>query len=108
MMDKDSTLEVLDALAMGIDPVTGEVFSEGSSLQNPEITRALFTAIALIKGEKTVKKVAERQGLPWEYGEDDKLKQAFNSGAKIADIAKEHQRSAGAIKSRLQKIGLVE
>src|SRR5262249_55472999 len=49
-----------------------------------------------------------RQGVAWSADEDERLRSAFLSGAKTAALAGTHQRSRGAIRSRLVKLGLIE
>lgn len=48
-MEQTRALEVIQSLAAGTDPFTGEVFGPGSTLQNPEIVRALFVAAAALQ-----------------------------------------------------------
>lgn len=43
-MEVVKALEIIRALADGIDPYTGEVYSANSPYQNAETVRALFTA----------------------------------------------------------------
>jgi len=49
-----------------------------------------------------------RQGVAWSVDEDERLRSGFLSGAKTAALAGAHQRSRGAIRSRLVKLGLIE
>jgi DNA helicase-2/ATP-dependent DNA helicase PcrA len=49
-----------------------------------------------------------RQGVAWSADEDQRLRSAFLSGAKTAALAGTHQRSRGAVRSRLVKLGLIE
>jgi len=42
-------LEILQALAAGTDPITGEVFPADSPYNQPEIIRALFFAISQLE-----------------------------------------------------------
>lgn len=46
--------------------------------------------------------------MPWTDDDDDALRTGFESGTKIAHLAKEFGRKPGAIRSRLVKLGLVE
>ncbi len=107
-MDKNKTLEVLEALANGIDPVSSEVFPEDSPYQNVDVVRSLFHAIALIKEVKPKKDGPPRVGQAWDEQEDNELKEAFLSGEKIPTLAHKHQKTSGAIRSRLQKLGLIQ
>lgn len=108
MLDKHKTVEVLEALANGIDPNTGEVFPTDSPYQNVEITRALFQALEAVKNYKPKKAQPARQGSKWTEQEDTQLQEAFRSGEKLTELAKKHQRSSGAIRSRLIKKGLIQ
>ena len=44
---------------------------------------------------------------PWTEQEDDRLKVAFERGDSGADLSASHQRTAGAIRSRVMKLGFV-
>ncbi len=44
-----------------------------------------------------------RQGQPWTKDEDQKLRAAWQAGKTVAELAKIHDRSAGAITARLEK-----
>lgn len=45
MPDKECSLEILQALADGVDPVSGEMFPPDSPYQQPEVIRALFYGV---------------------------------------------------------------
>ena len=45
---------------------------------------------------------------PWDIDEEQILKTNFNSQMSIKNIANKLQRSKGAIRSRLRKLGLIE
>ena len=50
----------------------------------------------------------ERPGrvyLPWSKEEDERLSRAFESGTPLNTLSETHQRSLGAIKSRLLHLG---
>lgn len=47
-------------------------------------------------------------GGAWDEREDTQLIQEYNEGMKISEIAQIHQRTRGAIRSRLKKKGLIE
>ena len=51
-MDKSEALETVEALAHGIDPVTGELFPEDSPFNHPRVIRALFLSINALEGLK--------------------------------------------------------
>jgi len=104
MQDNNRQLEILQALAAGTDPVTGEVFPADSPYNQPQIIRALFFAINQFEA------LAEKgnQGLAWSEEEDELLAQRFNDGTKITELAKLHSRTYGAIKARLIKLGTLQ
>ncbi|MEG4988385.1 hypothetical protein QUB08_21775 [Microcoleus sp. BR0-C5] len=49
-----------------------------------------------------------RAYVKWSREEDEKLKNEYASGQQIGELAKKFQRQSGAIRSRLQKLGLIE
>jgi hypothetical protein len=117
LMDNDTALKIINALASGVDPFTGEVFSDGSTLQHPDVVRALFLAAMAL--QKTNDKKAKRSsskncdlpsnsGTSWSEAEDHKLVAAFESGSTEKELAAVHQRTLGAIHSRLVKLGKLQ
>jgi len=108
-MDIKQSLEIINALANGIDPHTGEEYSADSSYQHPQTVRALFMAVeAMEQLKERAKKAEDRQkrlpgnaGKAWEADEDQRLLTAFDGGKSIKEIAEEHQRTESAIFSRL-------
>ncbi|MRX78933.1 hypothetical protein GJU39_22980 [Pedobacter petrophilus] len=97
-------MEILQALAAGTDPMTGEVFPAYSPYNHPEIIRALFITINQLEA------IAEKgnKGLAWNKQEDALLTQRFNEGIKITQLAKLHSRTYGAIKARLIKLEFLQ
>lgn len=108
MLHKKRVIGIIQALAEGVDPVTGEVFPGDSPYQNAEVTRALFHALEALKEQGPKKENPVRQGEPWTKEEDEQLSEGFKNEVKVADLAKAHQRSSGAIRSRLKKLGLMK
>ncbi len=106
-MDTFKTIQVLKALANGIDPVTGELLPPDHCVQQAEVVRALFTAIELLKNNPTSQKRA-KEGTKWTEDEDTLLKEGYSKNTSVSDLAKIHQRTYGAIRSRLVKHGLIE
>lgn len=114
--------QVIEVLAKGIDPATGEVLPEDSPLNSPHVIRALFLAakaLELQAGKRersasastTTKPPATKPanaGKAWTEDESQRLAAAFNAGASVADLVKVHQRTTGAITSRLVKLGLMQ
>ncbi len=104
-------LEVIEVLADGVNPFSGEVFAEDSPYQNPKVIRALYKAIEALRrisqSEKRRRNLPERAGLPWDDSESELLVKRFNGEADISKIAKEHKRTTGAIRSQLLKLGKI-
>lgn len=106
-MEKAKTLAMIEALANGIDPLSGEVLPAGHLLQQPDILRALFQATAYLRGGRNVSAGLTKNGSRWSAEEDEALRQAFGADNSISQIAKTHERTYGAIRSRLMKLGLI-
>lgn len=110
-MDNDKTIEVLTALANGIDPVTGEVFPPDSPYQQPTVIRALFHALMVVELQDKVKKTESpryKSGQPWTEEEEERLRDAFLNNVSIEKLSVEHQRTEGAIRARLMKMHLCD
>ena len=108
-MDKLESLKILRGLANGIDPYTGEVLPEQSPYQHPQTVRALFYAVVALErmkeGEPGANAGPVNAGKPWERTEDDQLGVEFDNGMSIKELAHKHQRTVGAIQSRLIRLG---
>jgi hypothetical protein len=114
-MEAAKTIEILKALAEGIDPGTGEQYPAGSPYQHPDTVRALFAAIHGLenaaprqaKTDAPQKPGPENAGRPWSQEEDSRLGQAFDSGKSVEELAQVHKRSKWAIESRLARMGKI-
>lgn len=108
-MEIGKAVEIISALANGIDPYTGEVMSKDSPYQNPDTVRALFLALkglgALESREKRVNNLPGNAGKPWSHEEEQELITAFDQGISIKELSVKHGRTHGAIQSRLIKMG---
>jgi len=104
-MDIIRAKEIVRVLADGVDPTTGEVLPAESVYNSPQVIRALFTLLEYANNN-VARDPLRNAGKPWTIVEDDKLKDEFLAGIKIADIAKEHGRTYSAIESRLDFLGL--
>ncbi len=111
-MREQEALEIIKALADGVDPISGEVFPADSPYQNAQITRALHAAVNSleigVQSQNRKRTLPERAGKLWEKSESDLLIQNFDKGMKIGELAKEHKRTRGAIESQLAKLGKIE
>jgi hypothetical protein len=104
--------KVIESLANGIDPETGEVLPPQSALNSPTAIRALFIAS---KALDSAAKHADRKnslpamaGRPWGDEEDQALLAAFDASATVKEMAAKHGRTLGAITSRLTRLGKIK
>ena len=111
----DQQIQILQRLAEGIDPVTGEVFPADSPYQRPEIIRALYAAArAPAAGGNPPRQPnrsspqAPRAGKPWTKEEEKRLLARFDAGEDAAEIARHLERTKVAITARLVKLGRME
>lgn len=103
--------QVIEVLAKGIDPETGEVLPQDSPINSPHVIRALFMAAKALEqapGSKPARAKPEspgNAGKSWAPAEDQQLVEAFDQGKQVAELATLHQRTKGAIKARLIRLG---
>jgi hypothetical protein len=104
--------QIIEALAGGIDPATGEILGDDSPLSNPHVIRALFIAAKALEGvaAKSARTAAApgNAGKAWTGDEDQRLVSAFDAGTPVAELARSHERSTGAINSRLTRLGRLQ
>ena len=83
-MSPHEAKKIIDSLANGIDPETGEVLPAQSPLNNPQVIRALFLAVkALDRAEKRADRdqlLPGNAGRPWSETEDKELLALFDAG----------------------------
>ena len=110
-METDRELEILKSLSDGINPLTGEMFPEDSPYRDPGTVSALRKAIdALSKvqsREVRQGKLPGNAGKPWTEEEDNELTRNYEAGRSCKEISEQHKRTAGAVKSRLLKLGKI-
>lgn len=108
-MSPEKAKFIVEALANGTDPETGEVISGQNILNKPEIIRALFVAVSalqdLSKKKNQKDKFPVNKGRPWSENEERELLLAFDKGILINELVLKYGRSRGAIKSRLARLG---
>jgi hypothetical protein len=106
-MNETKALQILRMLADGRHPLTGDALPDESCYQSAKVLRAFPVGIdALEQATKRKDRVLPAgAGKPWDAEEDQSLVANFESGTSIADLAKSHQRTEGAIRSRLMKLG---
>lgn len=115
-MDKEQTLKILNALANGVHPATGEKFAADSPYQHPDAVRALFEAMRAVEGGSAAAPAPERKpvlpqsgsGSRWSTEEEQRLASAFDTGRTVDELARAHSRSRAAIEARLVRLGKMD
>lgn len=115
-MEKAQALKILNALAHGVHPATGEQFGSDSPYQHPDTVRALFEAMRAIEGSgappaergQPARSFPGNTGSRWTSDEEQRLAAAFDSGQTVDELARGHNRSRAAIEARLVRLGKLD
>lgn len=98
-------------------PATEAEFKEVSGVGEYKAARYAKVFLPVIAGGKPVlpepkakkpKPVRENAGEAWSDEEDRRLEDEYEAGETMAAIARRHGRSAGAIRARLRRLGLID
>ena len=103
-MDINRATELLLALADGIDPITGNRLPDESVYNNPEIIRAIHCLLRQLQA-RTDSAAAVNAGRSWHADEERQLREEYDAGLSVDEIARRHGRSPGAIEARLSELG---
>ena len=109
-MELQAARQIIDTLAQGIHPVTGEVMPEDIPYNAPPVIRALFAVSQALDGPAPAKPRREpppNAGKGWTPEEDGKVEAAYAAGIDPRDIAQELGRTAWAVEARLVKLGKI-
>ncbi|MEA3356808.1 MAG: hypothetical protein U9Q23_05715 [Candidatus Bipolaricaulota bacterium] len=120
-MEITKAKKIVEALANGIDPITGEVFPKDSPYNHPDIIRALFSILHKFQNIKSKNKrsLEDKQreniengrprnaGLPWNDRMKEDLAIGFKAGVSVDQLAGKLERTRGAIIAELKKQGLI-
>ena len=113
-MERQQAFRILNSLANGVHPATGEVFAADSPYhQHPDTVRALFEAVGCLNRPETTGSDKPR-GVPsstfvrWTPEEEERLAAGFDAGKTSAELAKLHNRSRAAIEARLLKLRKID
>ena len=110
-MELQIAREIINVLAQGIHPVTGEMMPPDSPYNEPPVIRALFTvsqALDGCEGPKTRREQPSNAGKAWSAEEDDRLAAAFDAGQDLKQMALDLGRSRLGVEARLVKLGKIE
>jgi hypothetical protein len=108
-MELQTAHQIIDTLAQGIHPVTGEAMPEDSPYNAPPVIRALFAVSQALQGKgpasRPRRELPANAGKPWPAEEDAKLASAFDKGIELPQLAADLARTPFAVESRLIKLG---
>lgn len=107
-MEAARAIEIIQTLADGVDPYSGERFPYGSPYQQADTVRALHLAL---EGLNKLTRSMTRKvgpGRAWTEDEEQELLRAFDDKVDVQEIAARHERTKGAIWARLEKLGRIQ
>ncbi len=96
---------ILRRLADGLDIATGEPLPPESQYNRPDAVRALFAGVEALEAKE---EGPAKAGGAWTPEEELRVVEAFDGGTPIKEIAAAHERTPGAIRSRLVKLGKID
>jgi len=112
-MELQIARQIIDILAQGIHPVTGEAMPEDSPYNAPPVIRALHAVSRAldegVSGEpaRARRALPPNAGKPWSAQEDAALETAFDAGIAMKQVAGELGRTPFAVEQRLVRLGKV-
>ena len=114
-MELRNAQQIIETLAQGIHPVTGEVMPDDSPYNAPPVIRALFAVSQALNGvpQPPAKEVRARAasavnaGKPWAEDDDAVLLAGFDKGDDFKVLADALGRTRFGIEQRLIKLGKV-
>ncbi|MBD1828261.1 hypothetical protein NDI47_23125 [Microcoleus vaginatus GB1-A2] len=98
--------ELSEEIAVIPNRVQEAVASRGGEI-NPDLGSGLNVERPKTQNEK-IRQKYPRAYVKWSQDEDENLKKEYASCQQIGELAQRFQRQPGAIRSRLQKLGLIE
>ena len=102
---------IINVLAQGVHPVTGEAMPADSPYNEPPVIRALFPVARALDGcdaGRPRKELPVNAGKAWTPDEDDRLAADFDAGHELKRLALDLGRSRLAVEARLVKLGKIE
>jgi hypothetical protein len=113
-MELQIARQIIDTLAQGIHPVTGEAMPEDSPYNAPPVIRALHAVSRALQGASSPPAAPEstrsrppNAGKAWSAQEDAALETAFDAGIALKQVAQELGRTQFAVEQRLVKLGKI-
>ena len=117
-MELQIARQIIDVLAQGIHPITGEAMPDDSPYNAPPVIRALHTVsraladvggapAAAVEPQRPRREPPPNAGKSWTGQEDAALETAFDAGIALKQVAQELGRTAFALEQRLVKLGKI-
>jgi hypothetical protein len=113
-MELQIARQIIDTLAQGIHPITGEAMPEDSPYNAPPVIRALHVVSRALETAKPAPGSPQSRraqppnaGKQWSAQEDAALETAFDAGIALKQVAQELGRTQFAVEQRLVKIGKI-
>ena len=110
-MDKFQAIQIVERLADGLHPVTGQPLPDDSAYNAPDVIRALNLAARTLRAShrsQRALRAAPNAGKPWDDVDEQRLLAQFDRGIPIIALAKLLGRTQVAIRARLAKHGKIE
>ena len=106
-MELQAAHQIIDTLAQGIHPVTGEAMPDDSPYNAPPVIRALFAVSQALQGKsaRVRRGLPPNAGKPWSGEDDANLAGAFEATPDVGQLAKAFGRTRHAVEARLVKLG---
>lgn len=114
-METQTAQQIIDTLAQGVHPVTGEAMPEDSPYHAPAVIRALHVASRALQSLPPVMDAARpgrisraapaNAGKPWTEEDDAVLCAGFDAGQELRELAERLARTRFGIEQRLVKLG---
>ena len=111
-MELQTARDIVDTLARGIHPVSGQAMPPDSPYIAPTVVSALRTVSqALQAGAPPARSrradLPANTGKPWGNGDDEQLRLGFEAGTPTRDLAAALGRTPRAVEARLVVLGLL-
>ncbi|MBC7601657.1 MAG: hypothetical protein H7255_03235 [Ramlibacter sp.] len=109
-MELQAARQIIDTLAQGIHPVTGEAMPDDSPYNAPPVIRALVAVSQALQAPPKipVKILPVNAGKPWSDEDDQALVVAFDAGADTKTLMQRLGRTRFSVEARLVKLGKIE
>ncbi len=104
-MEIKDIIEVIEQLADGLEPGTGEALPADGPMQEVTAARALHGALHILREQA---RKPPNAGRPWKVEDEARLAAGHAAGKEPAELARVVGRSKGSVLARLVKLGLVD